>query len=67
MAQINAVVKFEIQRDARQQPMIVATYADGRTMAWGQITTETGARTCLKKYAKRNGFVVTGETAQAAA
>lgn len=63
-------VKFEIQRRALQNGrvllMIVATMSDGTNMVWGDPKTERGAKTVLSRAARRLGFTVTGDTAQAA-
>lgn len=61
-------VKFHIERHTMKSGrilyMVVGTLNDGRNMCWGEPVTERGAQTVLKRAAKRNGFVVTGDTAQ---
>lgn len=55
------VVSFYIDRDAMR---IVAVMSNGFRQGWGHQKTERGLKSCLNKYAKKHGFVVTGETAQ---
>lgn len=63
-------VKFHIQRDTLQNGqvlfMVIATMSDGRKMAWGDPKTERGVKAVLSRAARAYGFVVTGNTAQAA-
>ncbi|MFU1938867.1 hypothetical protein ACLQ8Z_03470 [Bordetella hinzii] len=63
-------VKFEIQRSAlasgRILLMVVVTMSNGRSTIWGDPRTERGAKTVLARAARRHGFTVTGDTAQAA-
>lgn len=70
MTTIIKPVKFEIQRHTMESGrvllMVVVTMNDGFTTVWGDPKTERGAKTILARAARRNGFVVTGDTAQAA-
>ncbi|WVR18309.1 hypothetical protein y223_00029 [Bordetella phage PY223] len=63
-------VKFEIHRitlsTGRILRMVVVTMSDGRSTIWGDPRTERGAKTVLARAARRHGFTVTGDTAQAA-
>ena len=56
---------FYIKRDGGK-PRVIAVMSDGNENPWGNAETERGLKSCLTRYAKEYGFVVTGETAQPA-
>lgn len=65
-----AMSKFEIMRykleSGRTLFIVEATLSDGRKTICGEPKTEKGAKFILSREARRHGFVIVGDVAQAA-
>ena len=56
---MNLPIKITVEQGKFGCHYIIALYADGSTVVWGEQKTERGIRSCMTRYAKQCGLTVT--------